>query len=77
MHVFNAHDLHENSDELGRRIEMAQVIKLFDEERISLSHAAKLAGLSVSEMIDVLGQNGVAIIRPTEEDFERELVDFD
>lgn len=55
---------------------MALVIKLFDEECISLSRAAKLAGLSVSEMVDMLGWHGVAVIRPTEDELERELADF-
>ena len=37
---------------------------------------AELAGLSVSEMIDMLGRHGVAVIRTTDEDLERELADF-
>lgn len=54
----------------------ALAIKLFDEERISLGRAAKLAGLSVSAMIDMLGSHGIAVIRTTAEDLERELGDF-
>ena len=54
----------------------ALAIKLFDEERISLGRAAKLAGLSVSAMIDMLGSHGIAVIRTTDEDLERELGDF-
>ncbi len=54
----------------------ALAIKLFDEERISLGRAAKLAGLSVSAMIDMLGRHGIAVIRTTDEDLERELADF-
>lgn len=54
----------------------ALAIKLFDEERISLGRAAKLAGLSVSAMIDMLGRHGIAVIRTTAEDLERELADF-
>lgn len=54
----------------------ALAIKLFDEERISLGRAAKLAGLSVSAMIDMLGRHGVAVIRTTDEDLECELGDF-
>ncbi|MBS4018296.1 MAG: type II toxin-antitoxin system prevent-host-death family antitoxin [Dechloromonas sp.] len=61
---------------LREGVGMALAIKLFDEERISLSRAAKLAGLSVSEMIDMLGRHGVAVIRPTEDELERELADF-
>ncbi len=61
---------------LREGISVALAIKLFDEERISLGRAAKLAGLSVSEMIDTLGRHGIAVIRTTEEELERELDDF-
>lgn len=61
---------------LREGVGMALVIKLFDEESISLSSAAKLAGLSVSEIIDTLSRHGVAVIRPTKDDLERELADF-
>lgn len=57
-------------------VSFALAIKLFDEELISLGRAARLAGLSVSEMIDKLGQYGIAVIRTTDEDLERELRDF-
>ena len=61
---------------LREGVGMALAIKLFDEERISLGRAAKLASLSVSEMIDMLGRHGIAVIRTTDEDLERELGDF-
>ena len=61
---------------LREGVGMALAIKLFDEERISLSRAARLAGLPVSEMIDMLGRHGVAVICTTDEDLERELGDF-
>jgi hypothetical protein len=32
--------------------------------------------VSISEMIDILGTRGVAVMRPTEEELERELADF-
>jgi predicted HTH domain antitoxin len=54
----------------------ALAIKLFDDERISLGRAARLAGVSISEMVDILGAHGVAVMRPTEEELERELADF-
>ncbi|WP_374328326.1 type II toxin-antitoxin system prevent-host-death family antitoxin [Azonexus sp.] len=60
------------SDGLG----LALAIRLFDDERISLSQAARLADVSVSEMIDLLGRSGVAVIRSTAETLERELADF-
>ena len=61
---------------LREGVSVALAIKLFDEERISLSRAARLAGLSVSEMIDMLGRHGIAVIRTTDEDLEREFADF-
>lgn len=61
---------------LREGVSVALAIKLFDEERISLGRAAKLAGLSVSEMVDTLGRHGIAVIRTTEEELERELDDF-
>jgi prevent-host-death family protein len=60
------------SDGLG----VALAIRLFDDERISLRQAARLADVSVSEMIDLLGRSGVAVIRSTAETLERELADF-
>jgi hypothetical protein len=35
-----------------------------------------MAGLSVSEMIDLLGVYGIPVIRSTAEELERELIDF-
>ena len=61
---------------LREGVSVALAIKLFDEERISLGRAAKLAGLSVSEMIATLGRHGIPVIRTTEEELERELGDF-
>lgn len=61
---------------LREGVRTALAIKLFDEERISLSGAARLVGLSVSEMIDMLGRHGVAVIRPTGDELECELADF-
>jgi prevent-host-death family protein len=61
---------------LREGVSVALAIKLFDEERISLSRAARLAGLSVSAMIDMLERHGIAVIRTTGEELERELADF-
>ena len=61
---------------LREGVSVALAIKLFDEQLISLSRAARLAGLSVSAMIDMLGQHGIPVISTTDEDLERELGDF-
>lgn len=46
---------------------------LFDREEISLGTAARIAGMSYSEMIDELGRRGIDTIRITPEELEREL----
>jgi len=61
---------------LSEGLGTALAVKLFDDERISLCRAARLAGVSISEMVDILGRHGVAVMRPTEEELERELADF-
>lgn len=49
---------------------------LFDREEISLGLAARIAGLSYSEMIDELGRRQIDTIRITPEELERELADW-
>jgi predicted HTH domain antitoxin len=46
---------------------------LYDRDEISLGTAARIAGLSYSEMIDELGRRGMATVRYTPEELEREL----
>ncbi|MDZ7592025.1 MAG: UPF0175 family protein [Rubrivivax sp.] len=46
---------------------------LYDREEISLGMAARIAGLSYSEMIDELGRREIPTIRITPEELEREL----
>lgn len=54
----------------------ALAMKLLGAERISLSRAARLAGRSISEMVDLLGRHGIAVIRTTAEELEQELAEF-
>jgi len=46
---------------------------LYDREEISLGMAARIAGMSYSEMIDELGRREIPTIRITPEELEREL----
>jgi predicted HTH domain antitoxin len=46
---------------------------LFDQELISLGMAARIAGLSYSEMINELGRREIAVVRYSVEDLKREL----
>jgi len=56
------------------RIELAA--RLFDREQISLGLAARIAGLTYSEMIDELGRRDIAVIRLEPGELERELAAF-
>jgi prevent-host-death family protein len=49
---------------------------LFDREQISLGLAARVAGLSCSEMIDELGRREIVVIRLEPGELERELAAF-
>ena len=49
---------------------------LFDREQISLGLAARIAGLSYSEMVDELGRREIAVIRLEPGELERELAAF-
>jgi len=56
------------------RLELAA--RLYDSGQISLGVAARIAGLSYSEMIDALGARGIDTIRLEPGDLERELAAF-
>ncbi len=51
-------------------------VELFDREQISLGLAARIAGLSYSDMVDELGRRQVQIIRLCPGELERELAAF-
>lgn len=50
--------------------------QLYDRELISLERAARIAGLSYSETIDEFGRRGIATIRLSPDELERELAAF-
>ena len=63
----------------GRPVPSALVdlaAQLDDRGLISLERAARIAGLSYSEMIDELGRRGIDTIRLTPGELERELANF-
>lgn len=47
--------------------------RLYDSEQLSLGLAARIAGLSYSEMIDELGRRGIPVVRYPPEELNREL----
>lgn len=59
----------------GTLLEIAA--QLYDREMISLGRAARIAGLSYSQTIDEFGRHGIATIRVTPEELERELASFE
>lgn len=66
---------------LGKGLETQQVrlelaAALYDNEQISLGLAARMAGFSHSDMIDELGRRGIATIRLSLGELERDLAAF-
>lgn len=58
-------------------VNTALAVRLFDESRISLGQAVKLAGLSHSGFIDLLGSLHIPVARLTPGELEQELADFE
>lgn len=50
--------------------------RLFDEEAISLGQAARLAGMDVTEFMEILSRLQIPIARPRRGELERELETF-
>jgi predicted HTH domain antitoxin len=59
-----------------REVRLELAAQLYDREQISLGVAARIAGLSYSEMTDELGRRGIAVIRLDPGELERELAAF-
>lgn len=57
-------------------VNVALAVKLFDEESISLGKAARLAAMSHSEFIDLLGRMRIPVARYGQGELEKELADF-
>lgn len=55
----------------GLKIKLAAA--LFEDQSITLINAAKIAELPVETFIEKLGLMGIAVIRQTPEDFEKDL----
>lgn len=55
----------------AERLELA--IALYEHDQLSLGLAARVAGLSYSQMVDELGKRQIAVVRYSTEDLDREL----
>lgn len=62
---------------LKNGVGVALAVRLFDEEQISLGQAARLAGMSHSTFIDLLGSLRIPVARMAGGELERELADFE
>ena len=60
----------------AREVRLELAARLYDHEQISLGVAARIAGVSYSEMIDELGRRDIAVIRLEPGELERELAEF-
>ena len=59
-----------------REVRLELAARLYDREQISLGVAARIAGLSYSEITDELGRRGVVVIRLEPGELERDLAAF-
>lgn len=57
-------------------VRMELAARLYDRNQISLGLAARLAGLTYVDMLDELGRRGIATIRLTPGELDRELAAF-
>lgn len=56
-----------------RRVRLEIAVSMFDHEQVSIGVASRIAGLSISEMIDELGRRRIPVIRYSKEDLEEEM----
>ena len=54
-------------------VRVALAIKLFDQDTVSLGQAAKIAGMTTGELIDLLGARGIPVARYSAKDVDAEL----
>lgn len=69
--LFMAVPMGASPDPKGIRLEIAG--SLFEREQVSIGVASRMAGLSISEMIDELGRRRIPVVRISEEEFADEM----
>jgi len=57
----------------AREVLLELAVSLYDREQVSIGIAARIACLSISEMIDELGKRQIPVIRYSAEEFEEEM----
>jgi predicted HTH domain antitoxin len=61
--------------ELERELRLALAVKLFELKRVSVGHAAEIAGIGKIAFVDELGRLGVPVIDFGEDQLEHEFRD--
>jgi predicted HTH domain antitoxin len=56
-----------------KKVRLEIAVALFDREQVSIGVASRIAGLSVSEMIDELGARRIPVARYRDEEFAEEM----
>ena len=69
--VFMALPMGANLDSRSVRLELA--VSLFDRDQVSIGVASRIAGLSISEMIDELGRRRIPVARYSGDEFAEEM----
>ena len=69
--VFMAVPMGQGMDAREVRLELA--LGLFDHEQVSIGVAARIAGISISEMIDELGKRRIPVVRYEDGELEEEM----
>jgi len=64
-------------EELAKEMKKATAIDLFKRGLLSIGKAAELAEICLSDFMDLLVQNGVAVAKYTVEDLEKDLEAFE
>ena len=59
--------------DLDPKVRLEIAVSLFEREQISIGVASRIAGLSISEMIDQLGRRRMPVVRYSEEEFAEEM----
>jgi predicted HTH domain antitoxin len=57
----------------AREVRLELAVSLFDREQVSIGIAARIAGLSVSDMIDELGRRRIPVVRYGEDELQAEI----
>jgi len=58
---------------IGHGVHRAMALHLFESHQVTMAQAAKLAGLSIEEFVELLGEVGISAVDYPAEDLEEEM----